>query len=126
MRLNLKFVVTAAACLVVTAVGLGAAGNIARAQTGSGGPQAVPASPTGDFSSAKHPAWAKTPSKSDRLDLNTASEAQLAALPGVGGTVANAIIAHRPYTSKHQLVDRAVLSRKVYTRMKNFVVVKPE
>jgi DNA uptake protein ComE-like DNA-binding protein len=41
------------------------------------------------------------------LDINTATLAQLTALPGMGDAYARRVIAARPYTAKNQLVTRA-------------------
>ncbi len=43
-------------------------------------------------------------------DLNSASEGELAELPGISAAKARQIIHHRPYSSPHQLVDRGVLT----------------
>src|SRR5271156_6119732 len=45
-----------------------------------------------------------------RLDLNAASEADLASLPGISLGKAKQIIDHRPYTSSHDLVKSRILS----------------
>ena len=45
-----------------------------------------------------------------RLDLNDASEADLASLPGISVAKARQIINHRPYTSSHDLVKSGVLT----------------
>lgn len=45
-----------------------------------------------------------------RVDLNDASEADLAALPGISLTKAKQIVDHRPYTSTHDLVKDGVLT----------------
>lgn len=51
----------------------------------------------------------KAPANS-RIDLNSASQDDLAGLPGISEAQARQIIRHRPYTSTHQLVDRGILS----------------
>src|SRR5271156_6783646 len=47
----------------------------------------------------------KTPAgEGSRLDLNGASEDDLASLPGISAGKARQIVEHRPYTSSHDLV----------------------
>jgi DNA uptake protein ComE-like DNA-binding protein len=46
----------------------------------------------------------------DRLDLNSASQADLESLPGISPGKARQIIEHRPYTSSHDLVKSGLLT----------------
>jgi DNA uptake protein ComE-like DNA-binding protein len=52
----------------------------------------------------------KTPDGSARVDLNSASGADLTALPGISVRKAREIIDHRPYTSSHDLVKDGLLT----------------
>src|SRR3984957_16267341 len=52
------------------------------------------------------------PGGSSRLDLNTASEADLASLQGISAKKARQIIDHRPYTSTHDLVKDGLLTER--------------
>ena len=68
---------------------------------------------------------AKTaPAKPDLLDINTASEAELSALPQIGPVRSKAIIAGRPYKSKDQLVSKNVLTQPIYDKIKGKVIAK--
>jgi DNA uptake protein ComE-like DNA-binding protein len=58
------------------------------------------------------------------LDINTATLAQLKALPGMGEAYARRVIAGRPYTAKNQLVTRGILPQQVYARFQNGIVAK--
>ncbi len=58
-----------------------------------------------------------------RVDLNTATLAQLNALKG-GGTIGRAIIQRRPYGAVDQLLSKRVLSRATYERIKDQVTVQ--
>jgi competence protein ComEA len=58
------------------------------------------------------------------LDLNTATFAQLRALPGMGDEYARRIIRNRPYTAKNQLSTRGILPQTVYLEIAPFVVAR--
>ncbi len=58
------------------------------------------------------------------LDINTASEADLDALPGVGRTRAAAIIKNRPYNGKDDLVNKKIIPAHVYNGIKNKIIAK--
>lgn len=59
-----------------------------------------------------------------RVDLNDASEADLAALPGMSAAKAKQIVNHRPYTSTHDLVKSGVLSESQFDRIAAKVTVR--
>lgn len=58
------------------------------------------------------------------VDINTATDAQLKAIPGIGDTYASKIIAGRPYAKKDQLKTRNVLPGPVYEQVKGGLVAK--
>lgn len=66
----------------------------------------------------------KTIKKAGMLDINTATESELEALPGIGDAYAAKIVAGRPYKSKNELVDRGVIPESAYKQIKNRVVAK--
>ncbi len=68
-------------------------------------------------------AKASTPA-AELLDLNTATEAQLEALPGVGPAYAKKIVAGRPYKSKDELVRRKIVPESTYKQFKDKVIAK--
>lgn len=49
-----------------------------------------------------------------RIDINSASQDELASLPGISAHKAKQIQEHRPYASTHQLVSRGVLTASEY------------
>src|SRR5580704_6552257 len=64
------------------------------------------------------------PAGTGRLDLNDASEADLASLPGISVAKARQIINHRPYTSSHDLVKSGVLTENQFDGIAAQVTVR--
>jgi competence protein ComEA len=64
----------------------------------------------------------KIAASKDLLDINTATSAQLKALPGMGDAYAARIIAGRPYTAKNQLTMRGILPPAAYDKIKPLIV----
>ena len=77
------------------------------------------------FAQAKAPA-----TKSDKpaatkkapLDINSASEDELKALPGIGDAYAKKIVDGRPYKRKDELAQKKVISQATYDKIKNRIV----
>ena len=68
-----------------------------------------------------------SPAPAKRIDINSASRAQLKTLPGIGDAEADRIIAARPYPSKAKLGADKVLSDQTYFAIKDRIVaVQPE
>ncbi|HYZ22099.1 MAG TPA: helix-hairpin-helix domain-containing protein [Rhodopila sp.] len=59
------------------------------------------------------------------VNINTASAAELDALPGIGKARADAIIKNRPYKSPDELSSRHILPSNVYNKIKNDLVARP-
>jgi DNA uptake protein ComE-like DNA-binding protein len=60
----------------------------------------------------------------DKLDINTATVAQLKALPGVGDVYSQKIVAGRPYANKAQLVSKGIVPQKTYDGIKDGIIAK--
>jgi DNA uptake protein ComE-like DNA-binding protein len=57
------------------------------------------------------------------LDLNSATEDDLASLPGITHREARKIIAARPYRNKHEVVSRGVISESAYQKIRDYTKV---
>jgi len=66
----------------------------------------------------------KAAAKAKLVDINTASEAELKAVPGIGDTYAAKIIAGRPYAKKDQLKSRNIMPGPVYEKTKDLIIAK--
>jgi competence protein ComEA len=64
------------------------------------------------------------PSPDKPVDLNSASKAQLMSLPGMTDAAADRVIAGRPYSSEHQLLERGIVSRDEYNKIADSITVK--
>jgi competence protein ComEA len=58
------------------------------------------------------------------VDINSASEADLVALPGVGDAYAKKIVEGRPYAKKDQLKSRKILPAGVYAKVQKLIVAE--
>jgi DNA uptake protein ComE-like DNA-binding protein len=66
----------------------------------------------------------KTAPAGDRLDLNSASQADLESLPGISPGKARQIVEHRPYTSSHDLVKSGLLTERQFDDIAPKVTVR--
>ena len=103
--------------ILILILALAAPAGIVSAQTPNTqavGPSAAPAKPLAKAA----------PAKPEMLDINTASEAELSALPQIGPVRSKAIIGGRPYKSKDQLVSKNILTQPVYDKIKGKIIAK--
>lgn len=67
---------------------------------------------------------AKTSAKGKQVDINSATEAELKSISGIGAAYASKIIAARPYANKAQLKSRNVLPVPVYEQVKELIIAR--
>jgi DNA uptake protein ComE-like DNA-binding protein len=70
----------------------------------------------------KTPATAATSTK--LLDINSASEADLKQLPGIGDAYAAKIVKGAPYQRKDQLVSKKIIPAATYDKIKDMIIAK--
>jgi competence protein ComEA len=83
-------------------------------------PKAPPPMTTAPMTSAPQ----KAPAAASLVDINSASEADLKNLPGIGPARARAIIAGRPYAAKDDLVSKKIIPAGVYEKIKGQIIAK--
>jgi competence protein ComEA len=62
--------------------------------------------------------------KQELLDINSASEADLKALAGIGDAYSKKIIAGRPYAKKDQLLSKKIVPKATYDKIKDKIIAK--
>ena len=104
--------------LIVALAAFGLAAGSALAQkTEPAKPAAKAATP------AAAPAPAAAP-KAELMDINSASEKELATLKGIGDVRAKAIVKGRPYKGKDELVQKKIIPQNVYDDIKDQIIAK--
>jgi competence protein ComEA len=110
--------VTAFAIGILAASVALAQGGTAAAGTSAPAAKATTAAPAhNSMSSTKKPAAPK-------VELNTATKEQLMALPGVNESLADRIIAARPFKAKNDLVSKNLVTKAEFEKLSAHVMVK--
>ena len=58
------------------------------------------------------------------VDINSATAAELKAIPGIGDAYSEKIIKGRPYKGKDELVQKNILPKGVYDKVKGKIIAK--
>jgi competence protein ComEA len=66
----------------------------------------------------------KASDKKEPVDINSASEKELKELPGIGDAYAEKIIKNRPYKGKDELMQKKVLPKATYDKIKDEIVAR--
>jgi len=104
--------------VVFAIVALGAAPSLAQTKPAPAAPAPAPAAPA-----EKKPETAK---KKELIDINSASEDQLKALPGVGDAYAKKIVEGRPYARKDELPKKKIIPQATYDKIKDQIIAKQD
>jgi predicted DNA-binding helix-hairpin-helix protein len=85
---------------------------------------AVPAMPATPAAPAVPAKPAVPAAKIELIDINSATEAELKAIPGIGDAYAKKIIAVRPFANESQLLSKKIIPKPVYDKVKDMIIAK--
>ena len=87
-------------------------------------PKPAPAAPAPAAKADAKPAAAAPEAKKEPMDINSATEKELATLPKIGDVRAKAIIKGRPYKGKDDLINKKVIPQDAYDAIKDVIIAK--
>ena len=103
---------------IVAALLIGAAGTAFAQKQEAPKPAAAPAA------KAAPAAAPAAEAKKEPMDINTATEKELATLPKIGDARAKAIIKGRPYNGKDDLINKKIIPQDAYDAIKDVIIAK--
>ena len=119
----------------LAALGLAFGANAQKAETPKTDTKTAPA-PKADAKKAEAPPKADAkaeakkadaaPKSGAQIDINTATEKELASLKGIGDVRAKAIVKGRPYKGKDDLVAKKIIPQNVYDDIKDQIIAKQD
>jgi competence protein ComEA len=60
---------------------------------------------------------------SAQININTSTQTELESLPGIGPVTASKIISSRPYQKIENLLEKKIIGKSVFEKIKSFIVV---
>ena len=106
---------------LATALLIGASGTAFAQKQEAPKPAAAPAVKP---AAAPAPAAPAAEAKKEPMDINTASEKELASLPKIGEARAKAIVKGRPYNGKDDLINKKIIPQDAYDAIKDSIIAK--
>lgn len=86
--------------------------------------QAKAEAPKAPAAAAKAEAPKAADAKKELMDINSATEAELATLPKIGEARSKAIVKGRPYGGKDDLMKKKIIPKDAYEAIKDLVIAK--
>ncbi len=112
----MKKIIALAAALLI-----GATGSAFAQKQEAAKPAAAPAPAA---KAEAKPAPAAPEAKKEPMDINSATEKDLATLPKIGDARAKAIIKGRPYSGKDDLINKKIIPQDAYDAIKDVIIAK--
>ncbi len=123
----MKKIITLAAALLIGASGIAFAQKQETPKPAAAPavkPAAAPTPAAAPAAKADAKAAPAAEAKKEPMDINTASEKELASLPKIGEARAKAIVKGRPYNGRDDLINKKVIPQDAYDAIKESIIAK--